>query len=194
MNLDQALQTFIEESRELLSEMEDSLLRVLTCEQPQDCINAIFRAAHTIKGSAGLFGLDVIVAFTHVAESLLDEVRAGDITLTPELVELLLSCCDHMHHLVNVVEEHQDFTDNALQAHSQQLIQQLESHRQPSASHAMAHAAIHAEEVKSPPSVQDWHIDVRFGSTVLQNGMDPLSFVRYLHTLGEVVHLSLIHI
>ena len=83
MNLDQALYTFIEESRELLAEMEDCLLRVRQQAASEDIINAIFRAAHTIKGSAGLFGLDAIVAFTHVAESLLDEVRNGDVALSP---------------------------------------------------------------------------------------------------------------
>ncbi len=66
MNLDQALQTFIAESRELLDDMETSLLS-LDAAPDDEAINAIFRAAHTIKGSAGLFGLNHVVAFTHVA-------------------------------------------------------------------------------------------------------------------------------
>ena len=77
MNLDQALQTFIIESRELLEDMENSLLTLEQAEDKSELINAVFRAAHTIKGSSGLFGLDGVVAFTHVTESVLDRVRDG---------------------------------------------------------------------------------------------------------------------
>jgi two-component system chemotaxis sensor kinase CheA len=82
MNLDQALQTFFAESRELLDAMEATLL-TLGQECDPETINAIFRAAHTIKGSAGLFGLDAVVAFTHVVESVLDEVREGRVAIAP---------------------------------------------------------------------------------------------------------------
>ncbi|MFZ3120725.1 MAG: Hpt domain-containing protein, partial [Variovorax sp.] len=67
MNMDEALQTFFVECRELLEDMDTALLGVLQEEDPSDSVNAIFRAAHTIKGSAGLFGLDFIVEFAHVA-------------------------------------------------------------------------------------------------------------------------------
>src|SRR5262249_38978684 len=80
MNLDDALQVFIAEGRELLQAMESALLALDAspgAALDNEAVNAIFRAAHTIKGSAGLFGLDHVVAFTHVAESVLDEVRAG---------------------------------------------------------------------------------------------------------------------
>ena len=93
MNLDQALHTFVLESRELLEDMENALLAAGQNADGGDTVNAIFRAAHTIKGSAGLFGLDHIVGFTHVVESLLDEVRDGHVALSEPLVVLLLSCC-----------------------------------------------------------------------------------------------------
>ena len=94
MNLDEALQTFITESRELLEDMENALLNIDIAGDQGEAINAIFRAAHTIKGSAGLFSLDHIVAFTHVVESLLDEVRDGRVVINDEMIVLLLSCCD----------------------------------------------------------------------------------------------------
>ncbi|MDE2279741.1 MAG: Hpt domain-containing protein, partial [Xanthomonadaceae bacterium] len=101
MELEQALQTFIAESRELLEDMEAALLAVGQTDDPSEAVNAIFRAAHTIKGSSGLFGLDDIVAFTHVAESVLDRVRNGELTLDGELVALLLACRDHIGALVD---------------------------------------------------------------------------------------------
>ena len=55
MNIDQVMHTFIAESRELLEQMENALL---AAHEDPDAVNAIFRAAHTIKGSAGMFGLD----------------------------------------------------------------------------------------------------------------------------------------
>jgi two-component system chemotaxis sensor kinase CheA len=54
-------------------------------------VNAIFRAAHTIKGSSGLFSLDHVVAFTHVVESVLDRVRGGKLAMGDELVATLLA-------------------------------------------------------------------------------------------------------
>ena len=73
MNLDSVIGTFIAESQELLQQMEDALLQIEQTPDDAELINAIFRAAHTIKGSSGLFGFDSIVAFTHVAESVLDQ-------------------------------------------------------------------------------------------------------------------------
>ena len=81
MNLDQALLIFIAESRELLEDMESSLLALEQTEDKTELINSIFRAAHTIKGSSGLFSLDHVVAFTHVVENVLDKVRAGTLTI-----------------------------------------------------------------------------------------------------------------
>src|SRR5574343_1935796 len=96
MNLDEALQICITEDGELLEEMENALLNVDLAGDQSEAINAIFRAAHTIKGSAGLFSLDHIVAFTHVVESLLDGVRDGTVALNDEMIVLLLSCCDYL--------------------------------------------------------------------------------------------------
>lgn len=100
MNIDDALETFIAEGRELLTDMETALLAVGRAEDKDEMINAIFRAAHTIKGSSGLFGLNHIVTFTHLVESVLDRVRDGKYPLSAPLVVLLLACCDHMGALV----------------------------------------------------------------------------------------------
>ena len=78
IDMSQALTTFFDESRELLTEME----RILLCAEHEDFnsdqMNALFRCAHTIKGSAGMFGLEAIVRFTHEVETILDQLRHGD--------------------------------------------------------------------------------------------------------------------
>ena len=103
MHLDETLKTFIAECSDLLQSMEEALLRIEQAPDDEDTINAIFRAAHTIKGNAGLFGFEGIVAFTHVAESVLDRVRSNELSVTSEMIALLLQSGDHMRALVEHV-------------------------------------------------------------------------------------------
>ncbi len=102
INLDQAQQTFIVEAREQLQAMEESLLQLETDPGDDDAIGAIFRAAHTIKGSAGLFGLEPIVSFTHIVEDVLDRLRNGSVEVDASLIAVLLKSSDHMLELINV--------------------------------------------------------------------------------------------
>src|SRR6478735_12796183 len=97
MNLDSALQTFFAEAEELLISMESALLRMDDSEKNHEAIdpetiNEVFRAAHTIKGSAGLFGLDDIVTFTHKVENVLDRARDEKIIITGDLLSIFLPC------------------------------------------------------------------------------------------------------
>ena len=105
MDLDKAKQTFIIEARELLASMEEALLGIEGEVDPGESINAMFRAVHTIKGSAGLFGLDPVVRFAHTVESVMDRVRARQVTLGPPLIGLLLECHDHLENLIASSQE-----------------------------------------------------------------------------------------
>lgn len=188
MDMDQALQTFFAESRELLDDMEAALLGIRQSDDPAETINAIFRAAHTIKGSAGLFGLDPLVAFTHVAESVLDEVRDGRVNADDALVSLLLKCADHLRALVDAAEADPAHIDPGLMAHGEPLLVQLRTYLAPK--HEVAELEVPVERIASPGAGDGddaWHISLRFGPDVLRNGMDPLSFLRYLGTLGTIV-------
>lgn len=197
MNLDDALQTFIVESRELLQAMENALLLIEQAPEKEEMVNAIFRAAHTIKGSAGLFAMNQIVSFTHVVESVLDQVRDGELHLADQLVALMLSCCDHIGALVDAVEAGQRDTDSHLQAQGAPLLDQLRAYLATPlplpvvTPVAVAVAGLDNDHVTriSGDMVQadHWHISLRFGPDVLKNGMDPLSFIRYLESLGRIV-------
>lgn len=201
INLDQALQTYIAEARELLQDMEDSLLRLETDPQNADTIGAIFRAAHTIKGSAGLFNLTPIVKFTHIVEDILDRVRDGDVEIDPNLVAVLLESCDHMLELVNVVAAEGGELDAAAQSREAGLRERLQTYQAITQSTVdvapETRVAVAAEE-KLPytasgggvVSSDNWHISLRFGENVLRDGMDPLSFIRYLAKLGEIVSVT----
>ncbi|WOB08897.1 chemotaxis protein CheA [Piscinibacter gummiphilus] len=187
MDMNDALQTFFAESRELLDDMEAALLGLHQSDDPTETVNAIFRAAHTIKGSAGLFGLDPLVAFTHVAESVLDEVRDGRVDIGEALVSLLLACADHLRSLVDAAEADPVNADAALIARGEPLLAQLRTYLAPR--HEVAEVEVPVERLASAQADGDdaWHISLRFGPDVLRNGMDPLSFLRYLGTLGTIV-------
>jgi two-component system chemotaxis sensor kinase CheA len=189
--LSDALQTFFAESRGLLQDMEEALLRLEDSPDDAEAINAVFRAAHTIKGSAGLFGLDDMVAFTHNAESVLDRVRDGKLALTEGMIGLFLACRDHIERLLDLVA-----SDSAMDAdtrrHGEALVEQLVACLgEPAAGSMPAESAAPVERETGDTREGDtWHISVRFGRDVLKMGMDPLSFIRYLATLGEISHIE----
>lgn len=194
MNLDEALKTFIIESRELLEAMEAALLRIEQDPNDPDIINAIFRAAHTIKGSAGLFGLDYIVSFTHVAESVLDKVRSGEIKIDADLAALLLDASDQMGALVNHAANGEE-PDDASNRRSSELMAGLnvylgvEKQKAKPASVPVEFEHKFEKEGGGEVETDNWHISLRFGPDVLRNGMDPVAFIRYLSTLGRIVHI-----
>ena len=78
MSLDSARQTFAQEASELLEAMEDALLSLEQSPDDAELLHRVFRAMHTIKGTAGVFGFDPIVRFTHSVETVMDAVRSGD--------------------------------------------------------------------------------------------------------------------
>ncbi|CRM78700.1 chemotaxis protein CheA [Pseudomonas sp. 44 R 15] len=187
INLDQAQQTFIVEARELLQAMEQSLLQLENEPGDQDAIGAIFRAAHTIKGSAGLFGLASIVGFTHIVEDVLDRLREGNVAVDAALIALLLKCGDHMLELVEVVANRGEAPTPAALERGEVLREALSAY-QPMRTAA---AGVETAEVADDATVDVlWHLSLRFGVDVFRNGMDPLSFLRYLETLGQVLQVT----
>jgi two-component system, chemotaxis family, sensor kinase CheA len=90
IDITQFRQVFFEESLEGLEAMESGLLQLEEGTPEQETINTIFRAAHTIKGGGGTFGFQELTSFTHVLESLLDEMRSGRRPVTQEAISLLL--------------------------------------------------------------------------------------------------------
>jgi two-component system chemotaxis sensor kinase CheA len=194
--MDDALNTFVAEARELLDQMEEALLRIEQDPRDADTLNAIFRAAHTIKGSAGVFGIDHIVAFTHVAENVLDKLRSDELRIDSELVALLLAVRDHLGTLIDHVAGN---TQPGAEIHeaSDELAVRLRSCLPAAAgpvpdTPAVAAAATVAVAAQDEHRVDTdaWHISLRFSRGVLEDGLDPLSFIRYLTTFGEIVNIA----
>lgn len=114
--------TFFEECEELLEAMDEGLTAIEGGDHNPEIVNAVFRAVHSIKGGAGAFGLDELVAFAHKFETVFDEVRSNKLQLNTKLIQLLLRCSDHLADLVSVArdggttdEEHHDVLISGLE-------------------------------------------------------------------------------
>jgi two-component system chemotaxis sensor kinase CheA len=94
IDMSQFYEVFFEEAEELLAQAEQLLLAIdPTAPNPED-LNAIFRAAHSIKGGASTFGFDNVTGITHVLENLLDSIRKNELPLIPEHIEVFLEAKD----------------------------------------------------------------------------------------------------
>lgn len=196
MNLDSALPGFIAESADLLRDMESALLECAGGMITPDTINLIFRSAHTIKGSAGLFGLDEIVSFVHVVETVLDGVRLNRTALSEQLISLFLSCKDHIQLLVDQVGS-ATAPNSDVSSLGEQLLDALRRITEeetagdgPTGAGAVNSAAVSTADTSSDVAMKsvsaDWHVSIRFAAGVLAAGMDPLGFIRYLRTFCEL--------
>ena len=199
--MDELTSTFVNESRDQLTAMEDGLLRLEQNPDDADNLNAIFRAAHTIKGGSGVVECHFIEAFTHKVENVLDKLRNGEIPVSGELSTVMLECCDHMGALLEVLATGLPQPDAEVQARGDALLTTLSE---------KFLGGTHAAEAGGPPddelpvehsseleasgggvvNTDAWHISVRFGPGVLKNGMDPLSFLHYLSSLGEIIAMT----
>ncbi|WP_312232835.1 chemotaxis protein CheA [Stutzerimonas nitrititolerans] len=184
MNLDEVFQTFLAESREMLEEMERYLLEIEAGAQDSEQLNALFRCVHTIKGSAGLFALDHVVAFTHVVENVLDRLREGEFALDHDLAALLLQSRDH---IASLIDCDADRVSPGLIATGEVLLLALADYQEAQVPGLVVHGRPDASERSGLGN--DWHISLRFGTDVLRQGMDPMGFIRYLGTLGEIARV-----
>ncbi|GMR19453.1 MAG: chemotaxis protein CheA [Gammaproteobacteria bacterium] len=195
MNQDEDVQLFETEANELLDDMEQSLLQLEDDPNDMDHINSVFRAAHTIKGSAGLFAYEAVISFTHGVESVLDRTRAGELEISKDLLSLLLACRDVMGQLVDAAIAGHDGGDAEVQQKGRALSAQLNTYLQDSSSvpehdPAASDQNTDRESIAADTTQSDyWLISIHFGHDVLRNGMDPQSFIRYLGTQGDIVSL-----
>lgn len=116
MDISDFYQTFFDEADELLADMEQHLLSLAPEAPDSEQLNAIFRAAHSIKGGAGTFGFSVLQETTHLMENLLDEARRGEMT---EIVRSVTQVNDIMGEIASASDEQRRGIEQVAQAVSQ---------------------------------------------------------------------------
>ncbi len=101
MDINQLKQIFINESNQLLTKLDNTLLELEENPGDPNLIDEAFRAMHTIKGSSGMYGYDKITEVTHELETLFDLVRNNQMNVTKSLIELTFATCDHIRRLLD---------------------------------------------------------------------------------------------
>lgn len=101
MDMNEIKEIFFQECEEQLAELESGLLKMNDGDRDPETVNAVFRAVHSIKGGAGAFGLDDLVAFAHVFETTLDCVRSNKLEPGPEVMKVMLKSADVLADLVS---------------------------------------------------------------------------------------------
>ncbi|MDE2396852.1 MAG: chemotaxis protein CheA [Burkholderiales bacterium] len=184
--LAEALPAFVSEAREQCDALEQLLLELEAAPDDRDLLDALFRCAHTVKGSAGIFGLERVVGFTHHVETLLDKVREGQLALTPELGTLLLRCNDAIRELVATTSD-----AGAAQVDAA-VLGELVAALQAAAAAPQAGSATPVSNAAQPAAgLRRWHLWAEFGADTFRNGLDPLAVLNYVQGQGTIARVQL---
>jgi len=180
--MDQFKNSYQEEAREILVELESALLALNETPGDMELVGRVFRALHTIKGSGAMFGFDELAAFTHKLENAFDEVRNGRLTITPELIDLTLAALDQIRAML---EEGNGApaADAAVCAQILAKVKQLVgiASGQPADG---TDAAPVVSPADSSGQEREWHIRFSPGPETMRNGANPLLLLRELGQLG----------
>ena len=189
IELTQFYQTFFEESFEGLDSMESALLNLQAGTADAETINTIFRGAHSIKGGAATFGFSDVASFTHVLETLLDEMRSGTRMVTKVSQDLLLKSVDCVKEMLLALQSGTD-ADKARVSEMQASLTAL----QQSGDGKVSDGKISPVESGVAPmtdlavvsaSTPGWCIKFRPHEHLFRTGNDPVRIFRELALLGD---------
>jgi len=175
-------QTYLEESFEGLDVMETGLLNLPPGTPDNEKINEIFRAAHSIKGGSGTFGFSEIAGFTHVLETLLDEMRDGRREVTQESIDAMLAAVDILRDMLSKLQNHEPIDEdraNEVQKRMEVILGGSDEGAE--------------EDAVEEPAVSvggEWRIQILPEKELLQTGNEPIRIFRELESLGELKVVS----
>ena len=183
--------SFFIECEELLEALQDSLQLLYDGAGDSETVNVTFRAVHSIKGGAGAFGLDALVAFAHRFETALDELRAGRLSPDHDLLKLFFQCSDI---LADLVRESRDGLahDEAAAAPVLARLDALDGGGaapeadEPVAFQPMALSFDLADDPEPPAPGTVWEIRFEPGAALFASGNEPMYLMRALRDLGPI--------
>lgn len=196
--MDEDLELFYEDASEQLQFMENALLDAKDGTKDSNKIGEIFRAMHTIKGTAGMFDFTQIVNFTHIAESLLDEVRSNNVVLDSQMATLFMQVKDVTSNMVDSSINNIPYSNEILvqiEDLKKQLIAKMpqnkggvtlaETHPKNDVVHEEVNDLSHIESTSNDENM--WHISIRFNEDFFTSGMDILSIFKFFNKMGEIL-------
>jgi two-component system chemotaxis sensor kinase CheA len=178
IDMEQFRQVYLEESFEGLEIMESGLLELDPGKADSEEINTIFRAAHSIKGGSATFGFEEVTGFTHIMETLLDQMRSGERDVNPENVDLLLRSVDCLHEMFVALKAGDPINESRVDTMQQELDQMLGAKQ--------GAAPAPATEAGTATAAQGWEILFVPYAGMLKTGNEPLRILRALRELGEL--------
>lgn len=179
VDLSQFHETFFDESFEGIEIMESGLLNIDISSPDSEKINDIFRAAHSIKGGSGTFGFQNIADFTHVMETLLDEMRDERREVTKEIVDILLKSIDILRMMMHSTRDKKTIDNNDVSTQLK-VLEDLLNRR----ANGVTSKNEKKTEIKEHES-KDWKIEFKPYPGLMQSGNDPVRIIRELSLLGD---------
>lgn len=170
--------TFLQEAGEQLALIEDITLQVENHPDDREAVNRLFRIFHTIKGSGSMFGFEQVAAFTHHVETLLDQVRSGQLAVSRPLVDAILASKDQIHALLQGAPD-AEFGSAALVARLNDL-----RPRSTTPAPTAPTAPTPAPPSPAPAATSSFHIRFRPDPGILGRGIDPADLLADLGALG----------
>ena len=177
-DMDQFHAGFFEESFEALDAMENALLQLDPGTPNADAINSVFRVAHSIKGGAGMFAFSEVASFTHTLETLLDELRAGRMSVTRPIIDLLLKSTDVVRGMLQATQRKAP-VDQQTVADVQFDLEQMLVMRPPATTPVAPPEPLRPKELT-------WTIEFRPNARLLAPGADPSRVFAELAELGTM--------
>ena len=180
IDISQFLVTFYEESFEGLDTMESELLALNPGAADSESINTIFRAAHSIKGGSGTFGLTAVAEFTHVLETLLDEMRDGRRQVTQPAVDLMLASVDVLRGMLTSLRDSSELNAEQIARVQDELEALLKGHV------AAVETAAPPQQVVADNAAGKWRVIFKPFANLFKTGNDPVRIIRELNDLGTL--------
>lgn len=197
IDMSQFHQVFFEECFEGLEAMESGLLNLDMGDIDHEVINTIFRGAHSIKGGSGTFGFTVVADFTHIMETLLDEMRDGRRKVTQTAVNVLLGSVDCLREMLASIQNNQPVAEASVSKYMAALEAELHGSDVASTQSVTSHAPAAPapiedtpptssdEEIVDEPEEHGWKIAFCPYLDLLKTGNDPVRMFRELAELGQ---------
>ncbi|ESS73362.1 chemotaxis protein CheA [Methyloglobulus morosus KoM1] len=194
IDMSQFHQVFFEECFEGLESMESGLLNLDTGAIDSEVINTIFRGAHSIKGGSGTFGFTDVADFTHIMETLLDEMRDGRRQVTQPAIDVLLGSVDCLRTMLTSIQAEESVDSAAVEKYKTALeIELTGSASEPSTTTPTAATQPAHDNAETVVVVADedmveekgWKIGFCPYLDLLKTGNDPVRMFRELAELGE---------
>ncbi|MBE7440342.1 MAG: chemotaxis protein CheA [Spirochaetales bacterium] len=186
MDLEYARQIFFAEATDLLEEMESCLVKLEKNPESPETLAALFRTAHTLKGSAGIFDFSAIVEFMHGLEQVLSLIRDGERSFAATGSAIFFRCLDHSRSLMEAARTGSPADD----ARTVQLLRELDVMAQMPEAEASTVDEKPGAASGANPAPADYHFSFLPPRQVFQLGLDPLAPLRQINRHGTILDLT----